>query len=212
MAQIWRDARASEGGQAGSRQSAVLLQLILTQWAARDGQAAVKALLDVPNGDFVREAFPRVMEAWAGNNPVAAGQWYFADAQAELRSSTNLIAGERFVREVVAHTVRNNLDKAITAIDKLRHVPEVLGALDALGAARDAGQVSAKSYVEKLKAVKTNSEVIDSLRQFREAMHILREHIVDPATRAQMETAMRQHIDGTGTREAQVQQQQQQQQ
>lgn len=196
MSSLWQRAREQFRGENASRESAVLLQLIITHWAAKDGRAAAEAVLALPDGQIALEAYPRLMEAWAGNDPSGAAAWYFGPERKEVRNSKNLVAGEAFARQVVRWSAKNDLDAAVQSLDELRHVPEVWGALSALENFTETGQLTTAVVEEKLRSLKTNQKLIQSMRQFQNSLHEMNEHLGDAAKAEEMRSFLRGKLEG----------------
>jgi len=181
------------------REASALLQLILAQWAAKDGQSAIKAVLELPSGEFRTQSFKQVMDAWAGQNAYRAGEWYFAPEQKQVRESPQLEAGEMFAQKVIRHSGQNSADEAVKAIDQLRHPQEVWGAVQALETLRDNSQLSAAKLDQKLQSLKNNKELVQSIRQFRAAAQKVQSSIRDPEQQRRMRDLMSQHAQSATT-------------
>lgn len=163
---LW-DAATKDQAQGSNRQSEVLKQLILTQWASRDGFQAVAAVLRLPQSDFSREVFARVMETWANHDASSAAGWYFTPANRTVVQDRKLIAGEGFAKAVFHWWSQNDFKKAVAMLDKVQ-ASELAGALAAIKAVATAEGVPSallKAQISQLKGNRTIIEAVDHVQQ-----------------------------------------------
>jgi M6 family metalloprotease-like protein len=147
-------------------------QLMLTRLAAKDGPAAVEAVLALPKGDLRSRTFTSVLEAWAHNNPNEAARWYFGPKGAPYRASNDLVAGPRFAYRITRRAAANNLDEAITSVAALAHPTEIWGAVDAIRQAADLVPAPEDEVFGKLEA---NEEQRATIRTIRQALAVRRQ-------------------------------------
>ncbi|MCX5769287.1 MAG: hypothetical protein NTZ09_03295 [Candidatus Hydrogenedentes bacterium] len=102
------------------------LQIILTNWAAKDGENAVNALNSLTDSDFKKQTYPLLMEAWVNSCPQAASDWY------RSKKKTEYDPGVRFAAKYFEHTLQNNPNVALRDFRGLQHPNEQTGALLAL--------------------------------------------------------------------------------
>jgi M6 family metalloprotease-like protein len=139
-------------------QGNLVAELILTKWASRDGEAAARALLEMPPSPFVREAFPRVMRAWARKHPKAAGDWYFAAEQEKIRGGQELAAGEGFTRILFGARAEASPESAADMIKSLRRPGEIFGAVRGLSDAAAKVGAPASIFDQQLQGLPANAK------------------------------------------------------
>jgi M6 family metalloprotease-like protein len=143
-------------------------QLMLTQWAAKDGPAAVAATLALTDPRLRARTLTSVLEAWAHNDPYGASAWYFAPEQAALRSSKQLVAGPRFAQTIFRRDAANDLDQAIAHLNQLDHPTEVWGALKALDTAAVLRNMPPDQLAAQLQRVEKHAQTIRVFQQAQE--------------------------------------------
>jgi M6 family metalloprotease-like protein len=186
----WEQKKSPKRWSSRADGNALVLQVLLTQWAAKDGPAAMKALLQLPPSGFVSRTFPTVIEAWANNDPQAAAKWYFAPEQGKVRASKSLVAGERFARVVYKQLALQDPAKAIASMDSLSHVSEISGALQGVRSASAAANLSQKKLDEQFRRLARNQDAVAALRRVQEAATAADKEIQDPKKRAEFHEYM----------------------
>jgi len=172
-------------------EASLVLRVLLTQLAAKNGKTAIGILLQLPPGDFASRAFPEVLEAWAANAPLQAAQWYCNAKQRAIRTSERLIAGESFTRTAFQALARKDAAKAIAAIDCLTRVSEIAGAVEGI---RQAAQDDGQSLAEldgHFQALQQNADAVRAWRQAQEALSHAERQIADPRRRAEFRDFLR---------------------
>ncbi|MBX3434864.1 MAG: M6 family metalloprotease domain-containing protein [Pirellulales bacterium] len=137
LAAAWQDYQARLKPGALSRQQQVEVQLLLARWGRADGQAAVEAALKLSDFELLQEAYPRVLEAWAANQPALAAAWYLDAKSESIRTEDNLAAGEAFAQAIYKWQALNQPQEAIKSLDKLDRMPELWGAIEGIEQARE---------------------------------------------------------------------------
>lgn len=134
LARLWSGLAPRVGRERGL--PSVLLELLVTHWAAKDGRAAVDALLELSSeSEYVREVFPMAMESWAHNDPKGANDWYLDPERMVLRADPALVAGERFAKTIFRWRRMSEEATAASAIDQLEEESEIYGAIFGLRSA-----------------------------------------------------------------------------
>ena len=112
---------------------------MLAEWASKDGQAAVEALLQSNRQVFVQQNFPLTMEAWVNSDPKSADAWYLSGNRAELRNHAVASRWEKNLRIVFLNgRCWQNPVRGICGIDLLGSPEEIYGAVQG---ARDAATI-----------------------------------------------------------------------
>lgn len=162
MKVAWNASRSRAVAEQERRREEIDQQLILTQWARKDGLAACQAALTLPPGDFAQEAFARVMETWANHHPPSAARWYFDSDHLKMLENRKLAAGDKFASAVFFWWGRHNLNEAVTRLDQTR-IPELGGALDGLGQMALKGKLAPSILAEKLATLKNNRLFVEAI-------------------------------------------------
>ena len=187
----WHEALKESPKQRATRQSEVARQLILTQWAAKDGKAAVGALLELPTNEFTKEAFPRVMETWANHDPSGAAQWYFAEKNQKETQARGLAAGQLFAEPLFKWYARNDYKKAVSLLDQVQ-VSEIEGALTSL---KDVSEIEGNApslLSDEIAKLKKNRNVIEAVDRLQEAKELFEKHETNPRTKEQFRKLLHQ--------------------
>jgi len=184
LSAMWEESRKDATVQGGLRQTEVLQQLLLTQWAAKDGPKAARAVLGLPSNEFAREAFSRVMETWARHEPSSAAGWYFDPKNRKTIEEGKLAAGTRFAHAVFQWWARNDFKKAVTMLDQVR-ISEMDGALSALNNIAAKEGVTASVLKEQLSTLKQNRKAIEAVNHLQEARRKIEVLAVDPQVKEQ---------------------------
>jgi prepilin-type processing-associated H-X9-DG protein len=173
----------------------VTLQQILAQWAAKDGAAAVKAALALPEGSRLRQAvYPQVMYAWGLNAPYSASRWYFSPEQSTVRMSTTLVAGLPFARAVTRWAALNDIDNAVNSIAMLNHPSEVWGAAQAINSVGTIMGLSTDKIGQKLASVKVHKDTLLVFNHSQKILEVL--GIADDETRLDIGSFVRMSMPG----------------
>ncbi len=191
---IWEDFNKEKLGDKKNTAAWVVAQMVLTQWASKSGKAACEALLDTSADDaFVQDAYPRVMNAWANNVPLKAGQWYVDSGITEKRNAKSLDAGSAFTSKVFRQLQLANADTTVKEIEKLRHTNEIVGAVEGLYEANKKLSGDLDKLSKDLKEIKNKPEVIHATEHILEAKDAAAEaaaKIKDPKQRIEFNKAM----------------------
>lgn len=127
IAQIWNI--TSTVSIPPTSQSRLSQRMILSQWALKDGQAAIHALLASNDSSFIAENFPTVLNAWANNDPLAAGEWYLASSQQEIRANSALAVGAKFAEKIFCCLSAQSQEMSIASLDKIDQSEALQGAV-----------------------------------------------------------------------------------
>ena len=149
--------------------AAIKARLLLAHWATRDGKAAANAVLQLRDSPFQRLTFSEVMMAWANENPREAEQWYFADAQAQLRQGTWLSAGRQFAKAIFKWRGISEPAKSAIAIDQLRAPSEIYGAVEGLREAATATGSAQELVAQRLKRLEGNKAKAEGIFELQNA-------------------------------------------
>lgn len=159
----------------------IVRSLILSRWASKAGEPAAKALLDLQDPLQVKDLFPRLMNAWANNDPGGASRWYFAEEQQSLRESA-LVAGSAFTERIFSRYGFENMNEAIDKLDMLHNIGELGGAMRGLREAKETSNSGAPSLDEAFLKLKKNRVVAEKIIELDKAMEKLNvESIGDPS-------------------------------
>jgi M6 family metalloprotease-like protein len=189
----WQEALKESPEQRASRQSEVVRQLILTQWAAKDGNAAVQALLEQPTNEFTKEAFSRVMETWANHNPASASKWYFAAGNQKEMENRDLAAGKLFAEPVFKWYAQNDYKKAVSLLDKVQ-VSEIGGALNSIKEVATT-EGTASFLAGEVAKLKRNRNAVDAVNQMQEATELFEKQETNPRTKEEFRKLLHQSGD-----------------
>ncbi|XEN35105.1 M6 family metalloprotease-like protein (plasmid) [Ensifer sp. WSM1721] len=149
LARMWNEYKTLIDPNAPITEATIAAELLIMSWAAKDGKAAVTALLEMGRTPFVERVFPQIMEAWVSNDPAGADTWYLAPEQAELRTGGSLISGENFARELFQWRSADNPSNAASAIDLLSSASEIYGAVAGLTNAAEVAGADAATVIKK---------------------------------------------------------------
>lgn len=177
LANLWEKHKAQIDYKATPSEHTILAEMLVTQWATKDGLAAVSALLEAPESEFIRRVFPRAMEAWANNDPKGANDWYFDQEQQELRADEGLQAGERFTEALFHWRALSTPDTAAIPVDLLSAAPEVYGAVKGL---RQSAEITGTTEAEldgQLKALSVNGQEALALMNLQRAVENAAEYL-----------------------------------
>jgi len=178
MKKTWEDYLHRSAAEKPGRRSEVEKQLILTQWAWKDGPAASQAVLGLPAGSFSQEAFARVMETWANQTPATAATWYFNDANLNKIQALKLNAGTKFAETVFYSLGQSNFKKAVSLLDRAP-IPELGGALKALTQVAGKFKMPPDLLEKELGTLKTNRILVEAIRHPQTADHVLQDDAVN---------------------------------
>ncbi len=195
LKQAWVGAYEEKLLRGPADQNTLLLQVLLTQLAAKDGKEAAEILQTLPSGAFKSQVFPSVMEAWAYNSPKGAANWYLAPAQAELRASKPAAADGRFpgamrqfAETIYKWSAMRNPTQAVSAIDKLERLPEIDGALRGVCQANELIGRDDQQLNQGIKNLKRNRDTAEALLRIQNA----EQKIQDPKKRMEFRQFMQQ--------------------
>ncbi len=142
LAKIWATVKDDIDKLDTDSARAIRARILLNQWAAKDGEAAVKAILAMPDSTLTQKIFPGIMAAWAQSDPQAANAWYFSAPDKARLGDRRLDAGAEFATEVFRWRALNDPVSAAKGIDSLKSAAEIYGAVSGL---RDAAAISGAS-------------------------------------------------------------------
>jgi M6 family metalloprotease-like protein len=189
LSAAWKEALTESSQQRATRQSEVARQIILTQWAARDGKAAVGALLELPTNEFTKEAFSRVMETWANHDPSGAAQWYFAEKNRKETQARGLVAGQMFAEPVFKWYAQNDYKKTVSLLDQVQ-VSEIEGALTSLKEVGEMDGDRPSVLKDEIAKLKQNRNVIEAIYRLQEAKEQFEKHETNPRTRQEFRSLL----------------------
>ena len=167
LSKLWETYKGDIDRSGAITQQAIIGELILLTWAAKDGRAAIDALTSLPDSAFVRATYPRLLQAWANEQPASANDWYFAPAQARQRQSDELVAGADFTRHLFAWRAKNAPATAADAIDALQSSEEIFGAVEGLTEGSKKTGRSSAHFDDKLQSLKVNAKEAVAMRELQ---------------------------------------------
>ncbi len=132
LAEAWESTKFTLADVNSNFAAAIRAEILLKQWALKDGQSAAEAVLDLINEEVAQEYFRQVMSAWANNNPQSAADWYFSKERAEKAKDRSLVAGENFSKALFRWRALSEYETAAREIDSLLHPEEIFGAIAGL--------------------------------------------------------------------------------
>jgi M6 family metalloprotease-like protein len=201
LASLWEEHRTSIDPEAAPTEATILAELLMSHWAAKDGKAAVEALLRLPDSAFTGRVFPQVMEAWVTNDPKGADEWYFAPEQEGIRSSDRLQAGERFAEVLFRWRGASTPDIAASAVDLLTGAPEIYGAVKGLNDAAAVAGADPTVIGSQLEALNIRSEEARALSDVRRALENASEQFQGRESRSEADKFLLERLRLQGLRE-----------
>jgi M6 family metalloprotease-like protein len=194
LREIWSKIEQQEPADGVVTNSSITRQMVMTHWAAKQGEQAMDALLELPTeSEFVQKTYAKAMESWANQAPIEAGQWYLAKDQEALRKSELLKAGTKFTKPVFESMFLQNQYQTVSGLEQLHRESEVAGAVAGLWIAGKHFDEGTEKLAEQLQDAKVHTKVIhatihrlEALDAAAEAAAEATEEIADPAERAEV--------------------------
>jgi M6 family metalloprotease domain len=190
LQEYWEALIHKKAAGAATGSTKVTMKLLVSHMAAKKGATAIGVLVHLSNDDaLVREVLPRTLEAWARQDPVGAGRWYFDDENRKYLNERKLKANETFTHEVFEHNYKIDAHAVMTDLEKLDDASEIVGALKGLRHASQQVPGGPEKLKANLEGLKQKSQTFKATEKFLESIDAARnalQEINDPVERARL--------------------------
>jgi M6 family metalloprotease-like protein len=188
LASQWKANRDTQSVVPENRRT--VLRLLASHWAAKDGESAVRALLDLPPEEAaLRGEVRSALNAWANSAPSTAARWYLADEQKALRARPDSSLGEFPQLAFAGLYTANSLD-AIRGIERLSSARDIMSAVDGILRASTLKGESIEALSAKFLA--STPDIARARLQMARAVRDAEKSIKDQAKRREFRDALRQ--------------------
>lgn len=194
LIRAWENARVHGGLSPKNPTDRIVLRMILTQLAAKDGPAALKLLQSLPGDDFAIEVGSDVLQAWADNDPNGATTWYLADGREVLRTSPTLAPNRHFAQAIFRTLAVQDITQAAAELESIDEAAELFGAVEGVMAAAKLKDVGLESVDKELGLLKSNRESAQAILKLHAIVAGATEEIADPKKKLELESYIQRHM------------------